>query len=403
MKILHVIPSLDPKEGGLSQALRTMIGGLSTQRVENEVVSLDDPNVDFLNDIGITIHPLGNGTGPWKFNKKLLPWLLTNLSNFNVVVVHGLWVYPGYAVRKALDLLLEHHNSPLPKLFVMPHGMLDPYFQLAPDRKLKAIRNTIYWKLAEHKLIEKAEGLLFTCEDELTLANVPFKPYNPKRNFVVGLGVDQPPAFTADMKSAFEKNSPGLNQSPYILFLSRINEKKGIDLLIAAYAKAVHENDAEIERFPNTPTLPKLVIAGPGLETPYGTKIQHLVLSDRGLRKAVVFSGMLSGEAKWGAFYGCEAFILPSHQENFGIAVVEALACGKPVLISNQINIWKEINQSGACYVAENTLEGTSVLLRLWGQASSEQKLMMSKNALNSFKTNFSTTQATKMLYRAIN
>jgi len=274
---------------------------------------------------------------------------------------------------------------------------------LAPDRKLKAIRNTIYWKLAEHKLIEKAEGLLFTCEDELTLANVPFKPYNPKRNFVVGLGVDQPPAFTADMKSAFEKNSPGLNQSPYILFLSRINEKKGIDLLIAAYAKAVHENDAEIERFPNTPTLPKLVIAGPGLETPYGTKIQHLVLSDRGLRKAVVFSGMLSGEAKWGAFYGCEAFILPSHQENFGIAVVEALACGKPVLISNQINIWKEINQSGACYVAENTLEGTSVLLRLWGQASSEQKLMMSKNALNSFKTNFSTTQATKMLYRAIN
>jgi len=403
MKILHVIPSLDPKEGGMSQALRTMIGGLSKQRVENEVVSMDDPNATFLNETAITIHSLGLGAGPWKFNKKLLPWLLTNLTNFNVVVVHGLWLYHGYAVRKALDLLLRHHNNQLPKLFVMPHGMLDPYFQLAPDRKIKAIRNTIYWKLAEHKLIEKAEGLLFTCEDELALANVPFKPYNPKRNFVVGLGVDTPPAFTPDMKDAFEKYSPGLNHSPYILFLSRIHEKKGIDLLITAYAKAVHENEEEKERDPNTPTLPKLVIAGPGLETPFGTKIQHLVLSDRGLRKSVVFSGMLSGDAKWGAFYGCEAFILPSHQENFGVAVVEALACGKPVLISDQINIWKEINQAGACYVAENTLDGTSILLRLWAQASPEQKLMMGKNALNSFKEYFSTNQATKMLYRAIN
>jgi glycosyltransferase involved in cell wall biosynthesis len=403
MKILHVIPTLDPKKGGMAQALKTMIGGLSDQFLENEVVCLDDPAADYLADPGFAVHSLGLAAGPWNFNKKLLPWLLINLTKFDVVIVHGLWVYPGFAVRKALGLLSAQHENQLPKLFVMPHGMLDPYFQMAADRRLKAIRNTIYWKLVEYKLIEKAEGLLFTCEDELALAQVPFKPYKPKRNFVVGLGVASPPAFVNGMSEAFKKNSPGLNQSPYLLFLSRIDKKKGVDLLIIAYGDAMRDNEEARRRFPDTPCLPKLVIAGPGLETAYGRKIQHLVLSDRNLRNAVVFSGMLSGDAKWGAFYGCEAFILPSHQENFGIAVVEALGCGKPVLISNQINIWKEINQAGACYVAENTLEGTASLLKLWNRASPQHKLFMSENALTSFQKNFSTRQASKMLYSAIN
>ena len=61
---------------------------------------------------------------------------------------------------------------------------------------------------------------------------------------------------------------------------------------------------------------------------------------------------MLTGDLKWGALHAAEAFILPSHQENFGIAVVEALACGKPVLISDKVNIWREIEADGACLVA---------------------------------------------------
>jgi hypothetical protein len=73
---------------------------------------------------------------------------------------------------------------------------------------------------------------------------------------------------------------------------------------------------------------------------------------------------MLSGAAKWGALYGCEAFVLPSHQENFGIAVVEALACGKPVLISDQVNIWREIVEDGAGLVEGDAEEGVEKLLR---------------------------------------
>ena len=72
---------------------------------------------------------------------------------------------------------------------------------------------------------------------------------------------------------------------------------------------------------------------------------------------------MLDGDSKWGAFYGCEAFVLPSHQENFGISVVEALACDKPVLISNKVNIWREIAHDEAGFVEEDTVDGTARLL----------------------------------------
>ena len=75
---------------------------------------------------------------------------------------------------------------------------------------------------------------------------------------------------------------------------------------------------------------------------------------------------MLSGERKWGAFHAAEAFVLPSHQENFGIAVAEALACGLPVLISDKVNIWREIVEDGAGFVAGDTEAGTTLLLQNW-------------------------------------
>ncbi|MDF7820412.1 glycosyltransferase [Runella sp. MFBS21] len=85
----------------------------------------------------------------------------------------------------------------------------------------------------------------------------------------------------------------------------------------------------------------------------------------------------LGVEAKWGALYGCEAFVLPSHQENFGIAVVEALACGKPVLISDQVNIWREIADGEAGLVAKDTVEGTRRLLIEWELLTAEKKKKM--------------------------
>ena len=98
---------------------------------------------------------------------------------------------------------------------------------------------------------------------------------------------------------------------------------------------------------------------------------------------------MLRRELKWGAFHCCEAFVLPSHQENFGIAVAEALACGKPVLISNKVNIWREIEQDGAGIVAEDTQAGTNRLFAAWGALSPEAKAKMGRNAAQSFQRRF--------------
>ena len=81
---------------------------------------------------------------------------------------------------------------------------------------------------------------------------------------------------------------------------------------------------------------------------------------------------MLTGDAKWGAFRACEALILPSHQENFGIVVAEAMACARPVLISNKVNIWREVEKAGAGLVDEDTLEGARSLIQRFYELSGD-------------------------------
>jgi len=383
---------MDPKQGGVCQAVKTIINGLAGYGVHNEIVSLDRHDAPYLNGYEITIHALNHGKGPWQYNKRLKDWLLANLSYFNIVVVHGLWLYPGFAVRKALNELSKGASGiPLPRLFVMPHGMLDPYFQRAKGRMLKAVRNVLYWKLIESKLIHQSEAVLFTCQEELALASLPFRPYKPADTQVIGLGVDPPPPYTGVMKTAFLEACKGLNNAPYILFLSRIHEKKGLDFLVRAYLNVLRKTEEKADNIPLAGLLPKLIIAGPGLDSPFGKKIQDFVTANRELNQLILFPGMLTGNAKWGAFYGCDAFILPSHQENFGIAVVEALACGKPVLISDQVNIWREINEAGGCYVSSATLPGTEKLFDSWMRASYKQQQAMGRNALYAYKQYFST------------
>jgi len=397
MKILHVITSMNPAEGGVSQAVRTLVKGLINKGEQNEVVTFDDPGALFLRDEPFIIYALGKKSGPWRYNKSFYPWLLTNLSDFDVVIVHALWSYPGYAIRKAMNKLAKRaYGKALPKLFVMPHGMLDPYFQRSPERKLKAIRNYVYWELIEKKLINRADGILFTCEAEATLAKEPFWGYKPKKDIVIGMGIEPPPPFKLEMTKALLEKCPGLENESYLLFLSRIDEKKGVDLLLNAYLDALKKTAG------TTICLPRLVIAGPGIETHYGFRMQQLILENPELSNAVFLPGMLSGDAKWGAFYGCEAFILPSHQENFGIAVVEAMACGRAVLISDQVNIWEKISLGGGCFVAGDTLDGTCGLLDNWQQSSYLHKIQMGKNAYGSFKKWFSASTAANQLLKAI-
>ena len=386
-KVLHVIAGMNPEMGGVCAAVRTIITGLSKFEISSEVVSLDAVGADYIKEDEFKIHAAGEGIGAWKYSSNLSIWLKKNLKEFDVVIVHGLWLYPGYAVRKEIENLKNSCNK-FPKLFVMPHGMLDPYFQIASGRKIKAVRNWIFWKAIEKKLIATADGLLFTCEMEKSLAKETFIPYNPKKELVVGLGIKDPPEFTQAMEEAFFKKTGLAKGYPYLLYLSRLNEKKGIDLLIRAYLKIEKTNI----------NMPALVIAGPGLETSFGEKIKQLASKSVNIH----FTGMLTGDVKWGAFYGCEAFVLPSHQENFGIAVIEAMACGKVVLISNQINIWKEIQQYGGSIICDDTIEETVKMLFCWRGFSLEKKQAMSLSAKKCFNHFFTIDTVSKNLIDAI-
>jgi len=406
INVLHIIPSMDPSSGGPCQGIRNLVPELIVHGANPEVLCLDDPLERVQTGDGFKVTAIGPAKSAWRYSSKLVPWLLENLNRFDVVIIHAIWLYHGYGFRKALRQYEKYQTGSgkdfkIPRFYVMPHGMLDPYFQRAPERKLKAIRNWFYWKFIESKLINSANGILFTCQEELVLAKKSFQPYHPKQEINIGYGVVEPPPYEQTMQENLYEKCPEINGQPFILFLSRIHEKKGIVHLIEAYSNLCKSGGQKFPSDSNHSPLPKLIVAGPGLDSVYGKKMQSLVVYHN-LGSHIFFPGMLTGDAKWGAFYGCDAFILPSHQENFGIAVVEALACGKPVLISNQINIWREIIEAGGGIVEDDTLVGTQKLLMKWLQLTNEKKMEMGERAKESFRKNFSITASSKRFFEML-
>jgi glycosyltransferase involved in cell wall biosynthesis len=193
---------------------------------------------------------------------------------------------------------------------------------------------------------------------------------------VVGYGTGDVPNDARGQLSAFHAQLPALGGRPYMLFLGRIHPKKGCDLLVQAWAVIAQQR----------PDL-QLVIAGPD-QTGWIKELR--LLADRlGLDARIHWPGMVTGDAKWGAFRGAEAFILPSHQENFGVAVAEALACRTPVLISDKVNIWREVKASGAGLVESDTLAGTRQLLQSFMALDEAAKARMRDAARQCFVERF--------------
>ena len=400
MRILHIISSFNPVVGGPAEAIRNII--LEYEKVDKkaEIVCLDDPNESFLNaeSLMFSIHALGHVDNFWFFSPKLANWLRKNINRFDAVIMHGLWLYPSYAVNAVMqDLKTELSKGmgsveKVPPLLIFPHGMLDPYFQQSTRRRFKAVRNWIYWKLVERWVVSGADALLFTCETELLLARQTFHPYHPEQEINIGYGIINPPCFSSAMTDAFLEKCPQTIDRSYLLFLSRIHYKKGVDLLVNAYAAIVESQPTAKQE------LPLLIIAGPGLDTPFGATIQELIQKHPVVEDMIYFPGMLTGNAKWGAIYGCEAFLLPSHQENFGIVVAEALACSKPVLISNQVNIWREIIQGGSGIIGNDSLEGTQQVIKEWLSIPKYEQHRMAQNARKTFESYFQMEQVISRL-----
>ena len=234
MKILHIISGVNPKNGGPIQGIRNYQNDLVSLGIERHIATFEEPKEIELWGFphSLQFHAFGKPKTSWQYNASLIPFLKKEAPNFDIIILNGLWSYHSYGAIKAFLWLKKiGSNKKIPKLFVMPHGMLDPWFQKDKSRRWKALRNYFYWHLIEKKVINNADGLLFTCEEEMLLARTTFSGYRPKKECNIGYGIEAPPPLTEGMKIDFQNTHSLETKEPYILFLSRIHPKKGLDLL----------------------------------------------------------------------------------------------------------------------------------------------------------------------------
>jgi glycosyltransferase involved in cell wall biosynthesis len=366
MRYLHLISSLNPTGGGPAEGVLALTGAGLRQGHDVEIATLDAPGSAWHRDLGCAVHDLGPPRfGAYCHSPRLLPWLRREAARYDAVVVHGLWQYQGLATWRAL------HAAATP-YFVFTHGMLDPWFKRTYP--LKHLKKLLYWPWAEYRVLRDARAVLFTCEQERLLARRSFAPYRVNEA-LAPFGSPEPDGDATRQRAAFLAAWPELQGRRLLLFLGRIHPKKGCDLLLEAFAQVGAQH----------PDL-HLVMAGPDA-TGWGAELQREAIA-RGLRN-VTWTGMVAGNLKWGALRAAEAFVLPSHQENFGVAVTEALSCGLPVLISREVNIWREIDAAGAGLVAADTLAGTTELLQRWLHLDPIAKQRMSRNGRELFQSRF--------------
>jgi glycosyltransferase involved in cell wall biosynthesis len=387
MRILHVVSSLDPRYGGTAASVWAMVR-YGPDEYENEVVTLDDPASTFLREAGAPVHGLGPPISGYCYTPRLLPWLKANRDRFDGVVVHGMWQHCGYAVWRTMRGRVPY--------VVFPHGMLDPYFRRASAAK--HLKKWLYWLAVEYWVLRGAYRVLFTSETESEQAKQSFWLHDWKTR-VVAFGAAPPPGDAGDgfdqdsatitrrHREAFCAVCPAVRQRRFLLFLGRIDQKKGCDLLMDAFVKlAVREQDLD------------LVMAGPDA----GSWRAELTRGAEaaGVAERIHWPGMLQGDAKWGAFYACEAFVLASHQENFGVAVAEALACGRPVLLSDKVNIAAEIARAGAGMIEVDTAAGVERLLQRWIDLRGEERVAMARRARECFLARYDMRRNAKTIAR---
>jgi glycosyltransferase involved in cell wall biosynthesis len=257
---------------------------------------------------------------------------------------------------------------------VYPHGMLDPWFARAYPRK--HLKKVIYWKLGGHKILRDARAVAFTTEEEMRLAQNSFLPW-AARSVISPLGVELPGGNPAERAQKWKEKFPALAQRKFLLYLGRVDPKKGVDLLMEAFAKTRAGGVA-------------LVLAGPESRPEFSARCRDL-MKQFNLREGVdvFWTGLLDSDLKWAALEAADALVLPSHQENFGYVVAEALTAGTPVLISNKVNLWREVVADGAGLAAEDDLAGTRDLLERYAQWTAADRARFSSAARACFLKRF--------------
>jgi glycosyltransferase involved in cell wall biosynthesis len=340
LRIVHVVPLISPKFGGPSVALTGLARCLTSHGVDTMLVTTDaDPdgrldvplNRPVVQDGATYVfhHVLGIG-GRYGFAPSIVKTLRRTVATYDLVHIHWLYGFVSIAAARAAIA------AGVP-FVVQPNGSLDPHL-LRKNWQVKQI----YLATVGRPLLTRAAAVVFTCEQERMLAS-----YGARRpEWVIPVGLDGASFAHLPSRGTFRSAFPSID-GPFLLFVGRLSRQKGLDLLIGAFARLARER----------PDL-WLVLAGPDPDG-YGAHVRALS-EQLGVADRVVFAGLLPHELKLAALIDAELFVLPSYAENFGAVITEALACGLPVVISDQVNIHRELAAAGAATVVACSVESVA-------------------------------------------
>ena len=330
MRVLHVISNLDPRSGGPTTVVRTL-SAYQARSGLNVTVCTSTPKRSMVIKNAKTTVPFEDNLNyrffpTWShllISPQMVKWFNNNLPSYDIVHVHGLYRFPvttaAYCARKAQ----------VPYI-IMPHGALDPF--LYKQSQYGLLLKRIYERLFDIPNLNHATAIHYTAEEEAKQAS--FLKLNTKP-VIVPNGIDWEGFLKLPSKGNFRRRI-GLDfHSPLILFLGRINFKKGLDLLVPAF-KSVSQTHAEA----------RIAFVGPDNDG-YGADVRRWC-REQCVHDKVFFIDHLGFEDVKEAYVDADLFVLPSYTENFGLTVVEAMACGTPVVISDQVNIWRDVLASGA-------------------------------------------------------
>jgi len=347
MKILHVIASIAPRYGGPSNAVIRLCREIAKFGHEVTIFTTNmdgNENLDVPLDRPVEIDGFQVQYFPIRWPRYYgfsLPFgraLAKHISRFDIVHIHSIYNFHTLAASH----YCRKFNVPY---LIRPHGSLDPYLT-----GRHPVRKRIFTSLFLQRDLDHAAAIHFNTQEEMQLT----ESIGIKAPGVVVPGGINPSEFShLPARGSFSHKYPEVRDKKIVLFLSRINFKKGLDILARAFGEVAQKRKDVY-----------LVLTGPDNEG-YATKVRAWLREEGALGRSL-FTGMLSGQEKLAALRDSDIFVLSSYTENFGIAVVEAMACGLPVVISNRVNIWREVNDAGAGIVTNcESHEVAEAIMRL--------------------------------------
>jgi len=345
MKILHVIPSFAPawRYGGPIYAAQALTRELARQGHEVVVMTtnIDGPNVldvplgrpVLMDDVKVWYFPVERPRW-WCFSRPLGRALQAQVKHFDLVDIHSIFLWPTTVAA----FLCQRWGVPY---VIKPSGALDPTcLNKSYDKKWVSLssraKKWFYFKTLGKVDLGRASAVHFMSQDEMEAAR-PLRLRPP--GFVVPLGVECGQLEEESTSLRLRERYPQLDGKKVVLFLSRLDPIKGLDLLIPALGDlALRRSDFVF------------ALAGSG-NSAYEAHVAALV-KRHGIRDRTVFLGFVQGEVKRSLLREADLFVLSSYHESFSIAIVEAMAAGLPVIVSDQASIWREVSRAGAGLVA---------------------------------------------------